>query len=77
MMLGIRRSCSSSAFVTVAQRYMLGVTDSSNRSSWPIASTRLNRSSIEVAAEIASGEIERVVANYAHDQGDYIFLVAE
>jgi ubiquinone/menaquinone biosynthesis C-methylase UbiE len=31
----------------------------------------------QLAAEIASGEIERVVANYAHDQGDYIFLVAE
>ncbi|CFE45179.1 Uncharacterised protein [Mycobacterium tuberculosis] len=50
----IRRSCSSSRCDTVAQRYMLGRTEGSMRSRVPAVSSRSNRSSVEVAAPMAS-----------------------
>ena len=44
----MRRSCSSSACDTIAQRYIVGSTDSSMRSRQPSASSRTKRSSTDV-----------------------------
>ena len=30
-----------------------------------------------LAADIDSGDVEAVIARYAHDRGDYLFVVAE